>query len=238
MDYTQAKLTLATARDASKGKPIANNTRLFARGDDIAVRLHHTDVATMHADGSVTLNSGGYRTMTTRDRMQRFAPVRVWSSKGTWYACRASCGTHHLFADGMRLFADGTCTGAAPDDTPAIERALRKRIKAYAIAFIDALYDGKVPAPSLGDCWGCCMRTADGRTPMGGADHILAHLEESYFVPSLLVNAMTAAGMGDYQRSRVHALMTGIPERREEWVYTSLIKAVRKYCTQQLGMAA
>ncbi len=62
-------------------RPIANNTRLEMRGntygDDIAVRLHGTDVVTYHADGTITLNTGGYWTVTTRDRINRFVPGNI-----------------------------------------------------------------------------------------------------------------------------------------------------------------
>lgn len=39
-----------------------------------SVRLHETDIVRFHANGDVTLNTGGWRTRTTRDRMRAFFP--------------------------------------------------------------------------------------------------------------------------------------------------------------------
>ena len=50
--------------------------------------LHGTTVVTIHTDGTYTLRSGGYRTPTTMDRIQRYSPM-TWqtliSEKGDWY---------------------------------------------------------------------------------------------------------------------------------------------------------
>ncbi len=51
---------------------------------DYAVRLHRTDVVTLHPDGSQTLNSGGWRTVTTKDRINAYSMARVWSDRGEW----------------------------------------------------------------------------------------------------------------------------------------------------------
>lgn len=66
---------------------IANNTVLERLvSGDIAVKLHHTRVVTFHdypdADDPdqgeyVTLNTGGWYTVTTKDRMNRYAPDNV-----------------------------------------------------------------------------------------------------------------------------------------------------------------
>jgi hypothetical protein len=85
-NFGWAEDTLATARNKSAGKPVANNTRLFKRGDDsIAVRLHSTDVVTMHRDGTYTLAAGGYHTVTTSDRIRGFSPAKLLSERGEWF---------------------------------------------------------------------------------------------------------------------------------------------------------
>jgi hypothetical protein len=51
---------------------IANNTRARRVGADIiAVRLHSTDVLTLHRDGAVIADSGGWWTVTTKERINR-----------------------------------------------------------------------------------------------------------------------------------------------------------------------
>lgn len=70
-------------RGGARGK-VAHNTTVEERrymrhsGNEssYAVRLHSTDVVTFHPDGSIELNTGGWQTPTTRDRMQRCG-VRV-----------------------------------------------------------------------------------------------------------------------------------------------------------------
>lgn len=39
-----------------------------------SVRLHDTDIVRFHANGDVTLSTGGWKTRTTRDRMRAFFP--------------------------------------------------------------------------------------------------------------------------------------------------------------------
>ena len=73
MNYQQAAEQLVgRCRDRRK---IANNTYLVRRdSDEIAVRLHATDVLTFFADGRIRVNTGGYHTVTTVDRINAFLP--------------------------------------------------------------------------------------------------------------------------------------------------------------------
>lgn len=69
-----------------KRKKVYNNTYRYDYEDGTIVwRLHNTDVVTKLPDGRYVLNSGGWRTVTTKERINRYAPVRVWSHKGEWY---------------------------------------------------------------------------------------------------------------------------------------------------------
>jgi hypothetical protein len=53
---------MADVADATTHKRVANNTVRYDRANgDTVWRLHNTDVVTKHADGSFTLNSGGWR---------------------------------------------------------------------------------------------------------------------------------------------------------------------------------
>jgi len=81
--YLAADTLLADRDDRN----IANNTTLVRRGDSIAVRLHSTDVVTYFKDGTIGLHSGGYQTVTTKDRMKRFTPdgVTVYQQDYVWY---------------------------------------------------------------------------------------------------------------------------------------------------------
>src|SRR3954451_23828730 len=86
-DYKWAETTLAAARNKVNGRPLQNNTRLFQRGDSYAVRLHNTDVIIFNSDDTFTLRAGGYRTVTTLDRIRSYAPVNntLISEGGEWF---------------------------------------------------------------------------------------------------------------------------------------------------------
>jgi len=171
-------------------RKIGNNTFEYTLNGTRVIRLHHTDIMTFNDDGSVTLNSGGWTTPTTKDRMNNYMPPgwSIYQKSFIWYLQRLpyETGTTYIYADGMTLHMDGTATGAGtlPD------KELIKRIKAYCKAFAAAL---PVEQPGGGDCFGCSMFGEAGNPDTG---HLLQHIEESYFVPTLLVRAMKAAGCG------------------------------------------
>jgi hypothetical protein len=77
---------LMTKSRSCTRRPVENNTTIIRRDNgDLAVRLHDTDVVTYHADDSVTLDSGGWLTVTTKDRMNYalgMRPVHIGSAHG------------------------------------------------------------------------------------------------------------------------------------------------------------
>ena len=77
---------LLNGRDSRK---IANNTTLRRDGDEFVVRLHYTDIVRYHADDTVTLNSGGWQTVTTKQRMNLLTNLRVYQRDYTWYVVEA-----------------------------------------------------------------------------------------------------------------------------------------------------
>jgi hypothetical protein len=84
--YAEAAEYLA-GRDLVK---LGNNTSLECTGADpvrdfIGVRLHSTFIVKFWRDGQVTLHSGGYRTVTTKSRMNQFIKGRVYAYKHQWY---------------------------------------------------------------------------------------------------------------------------------------------------------
>lgn len=64
--YAEA-LTMLKGKSARK---VGNNTHLSKQGEVIVLRLHATDILTFYPDGSRRLASGGYRTATTKHRLQ------------------------------------------------------------------------------------------------------------------------------------------------------------------------
>lgn len=186
-DYNSARELAQTRK-----RKLANNTYLTIRDDgSYGVKLHNTEVV-IHYPDRVVLNSGGWKTVTTKDRINTFSPYHIWQEKRVWLVeIEAQI---YEFADGMTIYSNGEVEGAHPvNDTKAAFKEsdrLCRQVRNYTKAFIEALDAGKVPPPSAGDCWGCLMVADDGSSPLGGPDHMRSHLEEKYFVPSLVQRAI------------------------------------------------
>jgi hypothetical protein len=72
-----------TNRDSRK---VGNNTYAEILVDgSVGIMLHSTYVVKIHSDNSATLNTGGWYSSTTKDRMNKYSPVRVYQRKGQWY---------------------------------------------------------------------------------------------------------------------------------------------------------
>jgi len=200
---------LSGGRDKSS-RPIANNTRLERRGDYVAIRLHATDVATIYPDDSITLHDGGWLTVTTKDRMNRalgMRPVHIGSDRGRWFIYNRTWEKVCRYFDGIRISWSGEIlnprTESLEERLVLAEEKMRKSIDRYIEGYFAAMEEGKMPLPSGGDCWDCSMIVSDGPDkgkPLGDVkegDHLLSHIKERYYVPSLLWNAVRARGYRD-----------------------------------------
>jgi hypothetical protein len=97
------------ARDSRK---IDNHTYLQRRGDDIAVKLHDTDVVTFKKDGSVVLDSGGWLTPTTKDRINdNLGDYGYISQKNRQWTVHVA-GKEYPYKDGMTIMPGGRVEGA------------------------------------------------------------------------------------------------------------------------------
>ncbi len=242
LNYEEACNTLGRMKDGSlrPSRKIGNNTYLKLRDRGvIAVLLHSTDVVRFYPDGCVKLDSGGWKTLTTKDRMNRFSPLSVCSDKGVWYVSGGG-GEHgtFTFADGLTYRPEtGEFKGVGPDPKETVK--LRKQVAKYAKDFVAAFVKGDVPEPSGGDCWCCSMFDRAGVT--NNADHIKEHIEESYFVSSLLVNAMEAFGASPAEKMVVWSRWTGEANpfaRSEDYFFKHIEKYIKRYCYRQLGLVA
>ena len=95
MNYQSALEKLGTR----SRRKLTNNTYLEKIDDDtIGVRLHSTYVVTFKSNGTAILNSGGWYTRTTKDRINAYAPGQIRQAKGHWYLVDGS-----EFRDGVVL---------------------------------------------------------------------------------------------------------------------------------------
>lgn len=221
----------------SKSRKLANNTYAERRSDgSIAIKLHSTDVVTFKPDNSVVLNSGGWKTHTTKERINSFAPVRLWQKSGRWFL--GSNGSTIEFADGLTIHADGSITGGKPASEADKEKKLRKQISAYCNTLAAAL---PLPTPGAGDCFYCQMREVQSGEPLGehthNTDHLLSHLEENYFVPSLVWRALEQAGCNPQGGGSAYF---GTAFSEQSWgdhCKTTVGRMVKKYLLRQFKMA-
>ena len=101
MDFTTASAMLIDKRGRKRPtKKLKNNTYLVRLDSEtIGVQLHQTIVVKIHNDGTYTLNSGGWQTVTTKQRINEYSPVRVNQRKYQWYV-----GDEEIpFKDGIRV---------------------------------------------------------------------------------------------------------------------------------------
>lgn len=220
---------MATARSEQRGKPVANNTRLFRNEDgSFRLRLHQTDIIVVRADNTHVLAMGGWNTCTTRERLSRFSHARVGTERGIPYVWHYPSNSLFEFFDGIRVMPGGLpfeqdrrLKGADPSRYAA-QRKVEKMISEYVKGFAAEAGANGIPLPGPGDCWGCCMQPVDAKgtvvvqghyTPdlkdrvvyapgaleAMGYDHYFQHFEEKYYVPSLLVRAARSAGYRDEQ---------------------------------------
>ncbi len=114
--------------------------------------------------------------------------------------------------------------GPAPEST----ESLRKRVRAYAAGFEAAWIAGEIGAPGAGDCFFCSMVDTTTGEPITDHTHVLSHLDEGYYVPSLLWHAIKSRGYAD--PAFTWHYWTRVPSSND------VARAVRRYCYAQLGL--
>ena len=106
-NYEQADAALKLRRTNSLA--IGHNTRMerYTRNrDSIDIWLHNTAIITYNLDSSIEINSGGYRTSTTKDRINQLLPdgCYVYQQDWTWYlVLNGDHGRPVKFRDNMRI---------------------------------------------------------------------------------------------------------------------------------------
>jgi len=202
-------------------KPLENNTYLVKVDDKtLGVKLHDTIVVYIFKSGVYQLDTGGWRSVTTKDRINRYGPARVNQKNNIWYIGDG------IFEDGVRVNAEGKVLTPqrGVKEVEAKKRKLDRMVLKYIKGFgehvirnglqvdkadkpteqspwkVVELVEGPKPiAPGPGDCWACYFGiTSDDplKEPLG-VEHLLQHMLEDdgpYFVPSLLWKAIVVGG--------------------------------------------
>lgn len=209
-------------RQSKRLSGVATTARRLDNGG-VAIKYHNTDVITYGPDGSITVNTGGYRTVTTKTRINEYLPrgyPNLYQSAGVWYWYDGSdiyVGTREKatripFNDGDTFGPRGALKSAnskEKKEEAARVKTLTKQINKYADLCASSL---PLPMPSGGDCWYCYMHVSEGEhkdEPWGDAtgntNHYVSHFEEGYVVPSLVWNALKANGYSPERNGIVFA---------------------------------
>ena len=213
-----------------KPRKLTHNTFEY-HGEDGSryIRLYTTDIIEFKANGTIRLDTGGWQTVTTKNRINRFSPCRVWSENSVWLANYQ--GQSYTFADGMILYPGGDISGAGPSikDTAKLRRDISKFAKDYMIAF----RAGDIPKPSG-------TAKADTDFP-GGKDHILSHIEEKYYVPSILTRAIQVFPTSQAAKHNIAYVWGGAIIGNAEppgFTWLQIEKSVKRWLYRQCGLAS
>lgn len=185
-----------------KQRKVSNNTWLIRQEDgSIALRLHATIIVTVDKAGKITLNSGGWRTPTTKGRINdalqellRGNAPGISQVDGIWLIYpHGNYESKRTFADGMWVLPDGSLAGTGPD--VAVLKQGVKLIRAYMKPVAQMIIEGKFPKPSNGDPWNFLMVSTDGELGMAGPEGetrkwLVDYMKKKYYFGTLLLRAM------------------------------------------------
>ena len=102
LTFKEAEKLVQCGRKGSNRKKLERNTYLERYGDnEFGVVLHNTTIVRIFRDGSYVLDSGGWHTVTTKDRMNRYAPHGISQCKYVWYV------KGKRFHDGIKILPNG-----------------------------------------------------------------------------------------------------------------------------------
>jgi len=176
------------------------------------VWYHRTCVVKHLPNGNTVLNSGGFHTKTTKDRMNDHMPCGyITQRQYEWYYSPYG-GEEIPFFDGIEITPDGEVVNRP--DTSAEEAALqeRKELLARIKKFCNQLKkltpeEWANLKPDPGDCWVC--KGVFGDPQEGHCGHLASHLKENYMHGTLIMNAMHKY---DNAMILMHYLQEGAPQ--------------------------
>jgi hypothetical protein len=186
-----------------KQRKISNNTWLIRQEDgSIAMKLHATIIVTVQPDGKITLNSGGWRTPTTKGRINdalrellRDSAPGISQADGIWliYPAGGYATKSLTFADNMWVLPDGSLAGTGPDRN-VLKQGV-KLIRAYLKPVAQMIADGAFPKPGNGDPWNFLMVSTNGELAMARSEGetrkwLVTYMKDKYYFGSLLLRAM------------------------------------------------
>jgi hypothetical protein len=203
-------------------------------------------------NGNIILNSGGWRTVTTKDRINKYAPITIYQENSRWYVGNWN-EKKYYFADNMKIDCNGNIydTEIFSPEKEEEDKKLKRQVRNYARNFATALVNGRVDKPGGGDCFYCSLVDVNTKIPWGESandiGHLVSHMDEKYYVPSLLVRANELYPISIFVSSVVGTLWRGTSEQKKEimnseWLknisINQISKSLQRYMYKQFGYAA
>lgn len=110
--------------------PPRNTLDYTYRDGERRIRLHATDILIFHRNGGFTIDTGGWNTLTTRDRLNSFLPSPwcVFTEKGRAHLRNRETHVSTPFLQTISVNAKGI---VKPDMKPEADVKLQKQIDAY-----------------------------------------------------------------------------------------------------------
>ena len=90
--------------------PLGHNTSLTKWEDVVYVVYHRTEILAYHPDGAIIADCRGFRTNTTKDRLNYLTSAHVHKKKFVWYV-------------GLLEFYDGMNLGNPRNEKEAVEKS-------------------------------------------------------------------------------------------------------------------
>lgn len=217
-----------------KERPCGNNTRIRKDGNSVFIRHFATDIVEYVSNGIIILDNGGYYTSTTKERLNAFIPqgFSIWQTKGVWSLSNRNLQISRNWKNGITILPDGRIENYAEENIEDKTKALTKQINNYAKKYVQEFLAGNIEKPSGGDCWYCSMKTESGDSlgdVTNNTDHLLAHLEEEYFVPSILMNICNMEGkLSQFNKSTIGIIWGYIDGEVSDWQTGILERDLKK----------
>lgn len=221
-------------------RSIANNTFIRKEDNKVIVQLHNTDICIITKE-SIQIFTGGYKTYTTKNRINSFLPdsFRLYQDRKIWYLWNWQTKEKWNYTDGITInLSDNSVSSQADNKQLDKDKKLKSRIDKFVSAYIERLFNGKIERNYGGDCFYCQMREVNSNKPLGDVikdnNHLLSHMREKYYVPSMLVNAIELYPVSMAAKRTLQELWIGETKLESNTTFgdiakEQLTKSLRKY---------
>ena len=229
MRQTKQSMLSDITKEISNCNIIGNNTlRINYKDGSEAIRLHNTDIITFKGN-KIILNSGGWRTHTTKARINEYLPegLNLFQQNNIWYISRDNnynIKEAIVYYDNITFNKEGKLISKVKKDNTKKVNKLKRQIT----KFINLLDKDNIPIPNNGDCWYCLLKEVNTNKPLSDItkdnSHLRQHLKDGYLHGSLIVNSMLEAGYSQ-QQIGIHYHMK---------LVDSMKRSLRKYLYKRL----